>query len=47
MSEWKEVNFLDYINVNPRINLDKDTLYPYIDMANTAINSRMPIASVP
>ena len=47
MSEWKKVNFLDYINVNPRINLDKDTLYPYIDMANTAINSRMPIASVP
>ena len=47
MSRWKKVNFLDYIYVNPRINLDRDTLYPYIDMANTAINSRMPIASVP
>lgn len=42
MSEWKTVQFLDYVNVNPKVSLDKNTVYPYVDMANTGINCRMP-----
>ncbi len=38
------MKFLEHIDVNPKISLQKGKLYPFIEMANVGINSREPIS---
>ena len=34
MSEWKKVKFLDYIELNPKVLINKGEVCPFIEMAN-------------
>ncbi len=42
MSEWKKVKFLDYIEINPKVNILKGDLCPFVEMANVECNMRKP-----
>ena len=37
------MKFLEHIDVNPKITLQKGKVYPFIEMANVGINSREPV----
>jgi type I restriction enzyme S subunit len=42
MSEWKKVKFLDYIELNPKVLINKGEVCPFIEMANVDCNMRQP-----
>lgn len=42
MSEWKKVKFLDYIELNPKVLINKGEICPFIEMANVDCNMRQP-----
>lgn len=43
MSEWKKGDFLDYIELNPKVSLKKGDWYPFVDMASVDSVTRIPI----
>ena len=42
MKEWKKVKFLDYIELNPKVLINKGEICPFIEMANVDCNMRQP-----
>lgn len=42
MSEWKKVKFWDYIELNPKVLINKGEICPFIEMANVDCNMRQP-----
>jgi len=42
MSKWKKVKFLDYIELNPKVLINKGEICPFIEMANVDCNMRQP-----